>query len=78
MARLSGWMQARGLTAAELTPAMVEKFLAVRRTRCRDESVVRRWVAAVLRCLRGHDVVPGPDLVGGTAVLVLLADYRTW
>jgi site-specific recombinase XerD len=79
MARLSGWLQATGLTPGGLTPAWVEEFLAVRRQHSRVEAVARRGLGPVLRFLRGRGVVPGGDLaVEVTPVEALLADYRAW
>ncbi|MFC9332123.1 site-specific integrase, partial [Kitasatospora sp. NPDC057015] len=76
MGRLSGWMQARGLTASELIPQMIEEFLDHRREYCRTEQVARRWVKALVRFLREAEVIPLPELVPGTPVKALVADYR--
>ncbi len=79
MARLSGWLQATGLTPDGLTPVAVEEFLAVRRQHSQVEAVARRGLGPVLRFLRRRDVVPGRQLAPGvTPVEALLADYCAW
>jgi hypothetical protein len=55
---LSRWLEEKGLSAAELTPALVEEFVAGRRRVCRTEAAARRSLGAVLRVLRGCGVVP--------------------
>jgi integrase/recombinase XerD len=79
MARLSGSLHATGLTPGELTPALVEEFLAVRQQHSRVAAVARRALGPVLRFLRGQGVVPGRKLAPDTTpVEALLADYRAW
>jgi integrase/recombinase XerD len=78
MRRVSVWMQARRLTAAELTPEQVKIFLVGRQARCTNPAVARRGLAPALAFLRDHDVVPGPNLVGVGAVEVLVGRYRVW
>ena len=77
MARLSGWLLARGLAAVELTPRVVEEFLAIRRQRCSCPAA-RRWVGTVLRVLRGQGVVPSLDPADISVRQALLGDYRGW
>jgi integrase/recombinase XerD len=75
---LSVWMQAHRLTVAQLSAGQVDKFLSGRRLRCTNPAVARRGVAPVMRFLRGRGLVPGPDLVGESAVEVLVGRYRVW
>jgi site-specific recombinase XerD len=78
MRRLSGWLDHQGLAAAELTPTVVEAYLATRRQVCRSEPAARRLLGAVMRVLRGSKVVPHPEVVDATAVDELLGDYRAY
>ncbi|MFF7634327.1 tyrosine-type recombinase/integrase [Kitasatospora sp. NPDC008050] len=78
MRRLSCWMEERGLTAPELTPDAVEKFLTMRRRVTGSEAVARRSLGAVLRVLRADGAVPPRAGSGGTPVEVLLGDYRAY
>lgn len=78
MRHLSGWMNRRGLAAAELTPLVIDEFLAWRRRRCATAAVSRRWVAAVVRALREQGVAPGESRVAATSREVLLGDFRLW
>lgn len=78
MRRLSSWMSGRGLAATELSPLVVEQFLAARRRRCRNAAVSRRWVGAVLRALREQGVVPDRNRVAATDREVLLGEFRLW
>lgn len=73
MARVSGWMEARGIEA--LTSAAVERFVAERREGCRESRTARRWVGAVTRELDGCGAMT-PEEVVGDAVTMLLAGYR--
>ena len=73
MRRLSSWMRGRGLAATELSPLVVEEFLAARRQQCRNAAVSRRWVGAVLRPLREQGVVPDRNRVAATDREVLVA-----
>jgi integrase/recombinase XerD len=58
MARLSAWLEERGLAVAELSPRLVEEFLAVQRAGGRHKSELSR---PGLRCLL--------DVLGGLGVL---------
>jgi len=78
MRRLSIWMDERGLTAGELSPPVVEGFLAARRRCCRNSAVSRRWVSAGLRALREQGVVPEPEPVAATKREALLGEFRLW
>ncbi|MFI1884389.1 site-specific integrase [Streptomyces jumonjinensis] len=78
LSRLSGWMERRELTPAEMTPSRLEEFLAFRRAVCRSEPVARRSLGAVTRVLRDDGVMPAPAAVGGGAVEELLADYGAY
>jgi len=78
MRHLSSWMNRRGLTAVELTPLMVDEFLAWRRRRCATSAASRRWVGAAVRALREQGVVPEWSQVAATAREGLLDEFRLW
>lgn len=78
MRRLSEWMSERDLAVGELTPLVVDDFLADRRSRCRTAAVSRRWVGAVLRALHGQGVVPETEPVVATGRELLLEEFRRW
>jgi integrase/recombinase XerD len=77
MARLSAWMDARGVPAARLTPGQVDLFVAERRQTC-SSPAAGRGLGMILRVLRDRGVVPRPDPLGSTAREVLLGQYRAW
>jgi integrase/recombinase XerD len=62
VARLSSWLAARGLTAAELSAARVDEFMGWQRADGRHRS---QWSCAGLRCLldvlRGHGVLAAEE-----------------
>lgn len=78
MRRLSEWMNERDLAVGELTPLVVDDFLADHRSRCRTVAASRRWVGAVLRALRGQGVVPETEPVVATGRELLLDEFRRW
>ncbi len=78
LACLSGWMAQRDMAAADLTPAAVEAFVAVRQEVCRSKPGARQSLTAVLRVLRGAGVAPDRAVPPVTAIEVLLADYRAY
>jgi len=78
MRRLSRWMGERGVSAAALSPAVVDKYLAFRRQSCHDAAAARSWVGTVLRFLQGQGVVTAPDREDRTAIGVMLAAFRGW
>lgn len=78
MGRLSGWLDHRGLAAAELTPIVVEDFLTAQRRECRSGSAARRSRGVLMRVLRGTTVVPNPETAVGAAMEVLLVGYRAY
>jgi site-specific recombinase XerD len=79
MARLSGWLERTGRTAADLTPLVLEEFLGLRRERCTSELVARRGLGPVLRFLRGVEAAPDPREADGLGpAAVLSGRYRAW
>jgi site-specific recombinase XerD len=79
MDRLSMWLQGNGWTAAEVTPAVVEEFLALRWERGGSEMVARRGLGPLLRFLRGAGALPGRvEVYCSDQVAILLARYRAW
>lgn len=78
MARLSAWMDIRGVTAARLTSGQVDLFVADRCLAGSSPAAAGRGLGVVLRVLRERGVVPGSDPGGGTAREVLLGRYRAW
>ncbi len=76
LARLSRWMEDRGLGPGELTGQRAEEFLAARRAAGYTCRLSARGLAPLLGCLRGLGVVPEPDRpVPVGAVEVLLDRY---
>jgi integrase/recombinase XerD len=78
MARLSTWMDERGLTAAGLTQPVVERFVSERREKYAVGTTAGRWIGPVMRVLRDAEVAPRPVGDGDDPVEVLLADYRVF
>lgn len=78
MARLSAWLDQTGRAASELTPLVVEEFLAWQRERCTSEVVARRGLRPLLGYLREVGVVPDREVDGSGPLEVLLARYRAW
>ncbi|KAA9160574.1 tyrosine-type recombinase/integrase [Amycolatopsis acidicola] len=73
------WLRETGRTAADLTPTVVEDFLALRRERSGSEAVARRGLGPLLRFLRGAGVAPARGEVWcSDQVAILLARYRAW
>ncbi len=77
LADLSGWLAARGLTAADLTGEVAGQFLRERRAAGFRTGVSARGFAPVLGYLRevGAAPPPGPPVLV-TAVDALLAEYQ--
>jgi len=78
LAHLSRWLAAEGLAAAELTPAMVDRFLWVRRRRG-----YRRWqglrsLQPMLVHLRRAHAIPVEDATLDSPIGSLLAAYRRY
>ncbi len=78
MRRLSEWMSERDVAVGELTPLVVDHFLADRRSRCRTMAASRRWVGAVLRALHGQGVVREVEPGVATGRELLLEEFRRW
>jgi site-specific recombinase XerD len=78
MARLSRWMDERGVSVAGVTPLSLGEFLAARREVTRAEGVARRGLGPLLRFLRQCGAVPAAAGGDGTSVEVLLAGYRDY
>lgn len=78
MSRLSVWLEGNGRPAADLTPAVVEEFLAQIRVLASSEIAARKGVGPVLRFLR--DVGAIADHVDGSPSpeAILLSRYRAW
>src|SRR5260221_3276465 len=73
-ARLSRWLDSRGLTADDLTAAVVEEFFRARRADGCRRRLTSRSLAPLLECLR----IPPADTAGGILVEGLLAQYRDY
>lgn len=79
MDRLSLWLQGNSRTAAELTPTVVDEFLALRREHSSSEMMARRGLGPLLRFLRGVGVAPGRgEVYCPDQVAILLVRYRAW
>ena len=57
MAHVSRWLETEGLGAAELSPIVVERFLATRRAAGYSHYLSARALESLLAHLRGLDVV---------------------
>jgi site-specific recombinase XerD len=79
LADLSGWLAARGLTAADLTGEVAGQFLRERRAAGSRTGVSARGFAPVLGYLReaGAAPPPGPPVLA-SAVDALLAEYQRY
>lgn len=77
MAHLSRWLGEQGIGPDELSPAMAERFLEVRRERDRS---LKSWRALdpLVGYLRALGVVPKLAASADTAVDRLVADYRDY
>jgi site-specific recombinase XerD len=78
-ARFSRWLEADGLTVAEVSEARVEEFLVWQRAEGRHRS---QWSRPGLRCLldvlRGHGVVQVEESVPGSPTDALLACFERY
>src|SRR6266545_1055653 len=79
MGHLSGWLAGQGLGGSALTPAMVDAYVAERRSaRCANHRTSRA-LAPLLGFLRRREVVPAPVPPSPTApVEMVLARYARW
>lgn len=76
--QIGRWLQAEGLSVADLDEEQVECFIAARR-RAGYRQVQHRGVfLALLRFLRTMDVIPARAVVLPTAVEALVGHYRRW
>src|SRR5215216_3418574 len=64
MGHLSGWLAGRGLDSTGLTPALVDAYLAERRSLGCASHWTRRGLAPLLGFLRGREVVPAETTPG--------------
>jgi integrase/recombinase XerD len=78
MRRLSSWLAEQSIAAVELTPPVVDRFVAARRRRGATAVVSGRWVNVVLRVLRVHGVIPVPGPGALTAREMVLCEFRRW
>jgi len=77
LADLSGWLAVQGLTAADLTTVVAERFLADRRAAGRRVGVSGRALTPTLGYLRRLGVAPPHTTVSpATPLDVLMAEYR--
>jgi integrase/recombinase XerD len=78
LASVSRWMETEGVGVADLTPAAVERFVAVRRRAGYRSSVSPKSLRPLMRYLRGLGVLPAGDSGPLTPVEKLLGDYRDY
>jgi integrase/recombinase XerD len=71
------WMTAEGLEVAQLTPMMVERFLAERRRQGRAVMISPRGSRPLLGYLEGLGVLP-PEDRARSSVELLLEDFRAY
>jgi integrase/recombinase XerD len=77
-AQLSRWLDAEGLTAADLTELTAERFVAGRRARVERLFRSRRALGPIIGYLRGLGVAPAPAPVVLSAMEELLERYRRY
>lgn len=78
MSHASSWAAGQCLKASDLTPALIDQFLALRRAQGRKEWISRGGMKPLLQYLRGIGVVPVPEPAQpATEVERLLEAYRT-
>jgi len=80
MAHLSRWLAGRGLDGTALTPALVDAYLAERRSLRCPSHWTRRALAPLLEFLRRREVVPAPvvSATAAPAVEALLGRYARY
>jgi integrase/recombinase XerD len=61
---LSRWMTIEGLSAAELVPAEIERYVAARRAACYRHNLSEQGLRPLLEYLRGLGVLAGPARPG--------------
>ena len=75
--QMSCWMTAEGLEVAQLTPMMVERFLAERRRQGRPVMISPRGSRPLIGYLDGLGVLP-PEDRARSSVELLLEDFRAY
>ena len=79
MAHLSRWLDARGLSAPDLTDERVEQYLAQRRTAGYSGLIGRRAMAPILNVLKASGVLPTTEhavpAAGAPALLAVFERY---
>jgi integrase/recombinase XerD len=78
VAHLSRWLAGEGLAAQDLTPAVVERFVAARRAAGYAHHRSPKALEPLLGYLRQLGVAPAPAVVAGTAVDGLLERYARY
>jgi site-specific recombinase XerD len=78
MARLSRWMDERGVSGTGLSPVSLGEFLAARREVTRTDGVARRGLGPLVRFLRECGAVPAAADGYQNPAEVLLAGYRDY
>jgi site-specific recombinase XerD len=79
MVHLSRWLEARGMSAADLTDDRAEEYLADRRAAGYAGLVTRRGLAPLLDFLSEQGVRPIAEVAGpGSATETLLASFRRY
>jgi integrase/recombinase XerD len=79
MGHLSGWLAGRGLGSTGLTPAVVDAYLAERRSLGGASHWTRRALAPLLGFLQGREVAPAEVPPGPAGpVEALLGRYACW
>lgn len=76
MSDLSGWLDGRDLSPAQLSPARIEEFLIHRRARGQGRWTTPRALVPLLGYLRGLGIVPAPAAPApGSPAEVLLVEF---
>lgn len=78
LAHLSRWLEAEGLSAAELTEELVAEFLRARRADGYAEVPTARWVITLLGYLPALRVAPTMAPAAPTPVEAVVEEYRHW
>jgi site-specific recombinase XerD len=78
LGHLGRWMEARGLSPADLTVALIDAFLVEVRQERRFHRADRHTAIQVLEHLVEHGVVTRPAPVAKSELELFLEDYRDW
>jgi len=76
--QIGRWLQAEGLSVADLDEVKLERFIADRQKAGFRQIQHRGVFVVLLRLLRSMDVIPARAVISPTAVEALVENYRQW